>query len=156
MPRFVCDAMLGTLARWLRLFGYDTVFLGPEDDRTLARLAANEDRWLLTRDRELAAAGPRTLLVRSESLEAQLREVFARLGLSPGPTLERARCAECNGELEPATPDEVAGDVPPYVARTADRFRRCRGCSRVYWPGSHGGRIVARMRRVVGDGDAKD
>lgn len=149
MPRFVCDAMLGTLARWLRLFGYDTLFLGAEDDRILARLAAAEERWLLTRDRELAAAGPRTLLVRSEGLEDQLREVFVRLDQAPEATLEHARCAECNGELEPAGPDEVAADVPPYVARTAERFRRCRGCGRVYWPGSHSGRIVARMRRVV-------
>ncbi len=151
MPRFVCDAMLGTLARWLRLFGYDTLFLGPVEDRVVAKRAAAEERWLLTRDRELAAVGPRTLLVRAEDLEEQLREVFARLELAPAAGLAGSRCAECNGELEAVEPEEVAAQVPPHVRRTAGRFRRCRGCGRVYWPGSHSGRIVARMHRVVGE-----
>lgn len=148
MPRFVCDAMLGSLARWLRLFGYDCLFLGPADDADLARLAEAEGRWLLTRDHELAAVGPRTLLVRAEKLDDQLAEVFARLDLEPAASLEGSRCAACNGELAAAERAEVAADVPPYVARTAPRFRRCTGCGRVYWPGSHSARITARMRRV--------
>ncbi len=162
-PRFLCDAMLGSLARWLRFFGYDTLFCEPGlPDRDLARRACEDGRWLLTRDRELAAAGPKTLMVRAEDLEAQLEEVFLRLELSPPPDLEKARCAACNGELEPVPLEAVADVVPPYVRRTAPRFSRCRRCKRVYWPGSHSERILATMegvaRRVashrgVADGD---
>lgn len=148
--RFLCDAMLGSLARWLRFFGFDAVFHDPGlEDSILAAEARAEGRWLLTRDRALAAVGPRTVLVRSELLEDQLVEVFARLGVRPRPTLDRARCGECNGDLEQASRDEVARDVPPHVLATATRFRRCSECGRVYWPGSHGSRIVERMQAVV-------
>jgi uncharacterized protein with PIN domain len=140
--------MLGSLARWLRFFGHDTLFEPRMDDRELAALAEAQGRWLLTRDRDLAAVGPRTVLIRSEGLEEQLQEVFQRRGLSPEPTLDRARCGACNGELEDVSRAAVSDSVPPYVAGTASRFRRCRACGRVYWPGSHGERILARMRRV--------
>ena len=149
-PKFLCDAMLGSLARWLRFFGYDTLFFAPGiADGELAARARFDGRWLLTRDRELAAVGPRSMLVRSEALDAQLVEVMTRLGLRPGATLDQARCGECNGDLEAATRDQVADDVPPYVLATAARFRRCTGCGRVYWPGTHTGRILRKMELVV-------
>ena len=144
--------MLGSLARWLRLFGYDCVYPGPIDDLLLAELAEREERWLLTRDAALAASGPRTVHLRCEALDAQLREVFARLRLSPAPTLEEARCAECNGQLHDANASDLPGMVPPHVLASRERFRRCQGCGRVYWPGSHTPRIEARMRRVVETG----
>jgi len=148
MPRFLCDAMLGSLARWLRLFGFDCLF-GLEEDAVLAARAEEEGRWLLTRDRVLAARGPRTLLVRSETLEEQLVEVFRRLDLRPEASLTAARCAECNGALQNLPREAAAGRVPPFVAETAPRFRECVRCGRVYWPGSHTARILRRMRRVV-------
>lgn len=149
-PKFLCDAMLGSLARWLRLFGFDTLYPAPgPEDSVLAERAKDENRWLLTRDRELAAAGPRSLLVRSSALEEQLTEVFDRLGLQPCPTLENARCGECNGPFEEVSRDELADVVPPHVLATSPRFHRCKGCGRVYWPGSHGDRILDRMRRVI-------
>jgi uncharacterized protein with PIN domain len=151
LPRFLCDAMLGSLARWLRFFGYDTVFLEPgPEDQVLAEQAREESRWLLTRDRELASAGPRSMMVRADELDDQLCEVFERLGLHPEPTLENARCGECNGVLINASRDEVADVTPPHVLATASRFRRCAGCGRVYWPGSHSERILERMKQIVG------
>jgi len=149
-PTFLCDAMLGSLARWLRFFGYDTIFPQPgPEDRVLAGIARDQGRWLLTRDLDLAAAGPRSMLIRSSTLDEQLAEVFHRLGLRPSATLENTRCSECNAVLEDVTREEVAGVAPPHVLATASRFRRCVGCGRVYWPGSHGGRILERMEAVM-------
>jgi len=150
MPRFVCDAMLGSLARWLRFFGYDAEFMDPTlTDDVVAQRARDDDRWLLTRDRELASVGPKTMLVRSEDVESQLVEVFQRLGERPDASLDGTRCSECNGQLEAVAAEEVASVVPPYTLRTAPRFVRCRRCHRVYWPGSHGERILETMARVV-------
>ena len=149
-PRFLCDAMLGSLARWLRLFGYDALYLAPGvDDRELARRAREESRWLLTKDHELASVGPRTMLIRTEDLEEQLSEVFGRLELKPAATLDHARCGECNGCLHEVSRDEVAEVAPPFVLKTAPRFSRCDGCGRIYWPGTHGQWMLARMERVV-------
>ncbi|MFV2073757.1 MAG: Mut7-C RNAse domain-containing protein [Thermoanaerobaculales bacterium] len=149
-PRFLCDAMLGSLARWLRLFGYDALYPAPGvEDRELARRAREEGRWLLTKDRELASAGPRTMLIRAEDLEKQLGEVFGRLDLRPAANLDHARCGDCNGCLHAVSRDEVAEVAPPYVLKTAPRFHRCDGCGRVYWPGSHSQWMLARMERVV-------
>lgn len=141
--------MLGSLARWLRFCGYDCLYLGTEPpDDELARIAAEEGRWLLTRDHELAAAGPRTQMVVAGTLEPQLAEVLIRHGLPEPEDLDHSRCPECNGVLEEVTVDEVEAVVPPYVVETAERFRRCAGCRRIYWPGTHGEQIHIRFARV--------
>ena len=149
-PIFLCDAMLGSLCRWMRFLGLDTEYGGVEaDDDELLERSVAERRWLLTMDRRLAARGPRTMLVRSSALEDQLVEVVARLDLEPETSLAGARCSVCNGRLEEVDREEVEAAVPPYVHATALRFRRCAGCGRIFWPGTHGPRIEGLLRRVV-------
>lgn len=142
--RLLADGMLGRLARWLRLLGYDTAYENDADDLYLARRARAEGRVLLTRDRALAARrGLRTLLIESEALEEQVRQVWQTLGPPPDPAL--SRCSLCNLSLKPASREEVAGRIPPYVLRTQTEFRICPGCGRVYWPGTH----LEQMRRQM-------
>ncbi|MBN1814204.1 MAG: Mut7-C RNAse domain-containing protein [Anaerolineae bacterium] len=144
--RLLADGMLGKLAKWLRLLGYDTAYDNVADDHELARHARATGRVLLTRDRELASRrGLRTLLVRSEVLEEQVQQVQDALGPPPDPAL--SRCAVCNTALEQVPPEDVASRVPPYVVRTQTDFRRCPGCGRVYWPGTH----VDGMRERMGE-----
>jgi uncharacterized protein with PIN domain len=134
--RLLADGMLGRLAKWLRLLGYDVAYDNAATDPELARRARAEGRVLLTRDQELAARrGLRTLLIRSQVLEMQVQKVRDNLGPPPHPAL--SRCAVCNSALEPVSAATVADRVPPYVLRTQSEFRRCPGCERVYWPGSH-------------------
>jgi hypothetical protein len=134
--RLLADGMLGRLAKWLRLLGYDTAYDSGATDLELARRARAEGRVLLTRDRELAARrGLHTVLIQSQMLEEQVQEVQDDLGPPPHPAL--SRCAVCNGALEPVSHAEVADRVPPYVLRTQSEFYRCPGCERIYWPGSH-------------------
>jgi hypothetical protein len=134
--RLLADGMLGRLAKWLRLLGYDTAYDNTATDAELARRARAEGCVLLTRDHELAARrGLSTLLIESQVVEEQVRQVQDALGPSPHPAL--SRCAVCNGLLEPVAPVEVAGRVPPYVLKTQTEFCRCPGCGRVYWPGTH-------------------
>lgn len=147
--RFLCDAMLGTLARWLRFAGYDTLFDPRCSDSELADLARIEGRWLLTADRELASrAGPRVLLVVEGGLREQVGQVLARLGLRPDPAAFFRRCSRCNSLIDQVSRDAVRGVVPPFVAARADRFSRCLGCGRVYWPGTHQRRILERLTQL--------
>jgi uncharacterized protein with PIN domain len=144
--KLLADGMLGTLAKWLRLLGYDTAYDNTATDPQLARRARAEGRVLLTRDRELAGRrGLRALLIHSEVLEEQVREVQDALGPPPDPAL--SRCAVCNAALEPLSPEDVADRVPPYVLRTQTDFRRCPGCGRIYWPGTH----VDEMREQMNE-----
>ena len=146
--QLLADGMLGKLAKWLRLLGYDTAYDNVASDRELARRARAEGRVLLTRDRGLAARrGLRTLLIQSEVLEEQVQEVLDGLGGPPHPAL--SRCSVCNTVLEPISPAEIADRVPPYVLKTQTEFRRCPGCGRIYWPGSHLQAMRGQIEKLI-------
>ena len=144
MRRFVADAMLGRLARWLRALGYDTVYDASADDRALVELANRENRTLLTRDRHLLRElRPRQALqIRSDVPLEQLSEVVRALAL-PAPNELFRRCLVCNTLLDDVPAAEAAALVPPAARSLSGPVRRCPTCGRVYWPGSH----VRRMTR---------
>jgi hypothetical protein len=139
--------MLGTLARWLRILGYDAVYDTGLDDHQLVRLARAENRVLLTRDQQLAGRrGLRVLLVESQDLDEQIRQVLEDLELEPDRSF--SRCPVCNQSLESMDPELAADHVPAYVARTHQEFRRCPACGRVYWRGSHWQQMDQQLSRL--------
>jgi uncharacterized protein with PIN domain len=138
--------MLGSLARWLRILGYDTDYVNQRDDAELVRISRAESRVLITRDRELAGRrGLKSLLIESQLLDEQLAQVTAAFPLPAG--THPGRCSVCNSILVEATPEEVAHRVPRYVLRRHRQFMLCAGCDRVYWRGSHWRNIQARLSR---------
>jgi len=143
-PRLLVDAMLGRLARWLRLMGYDAVYWRDGSDSALIRQARAEDRLIVTRDHQLAGRrGVLAILVASESLNEQIAEVRAVLR---GPAAEPfSRCPECNGKLEDLPAEAARELVPPYVWHTQSLFRHCPDCSRVYWKGTHWPGMQSRL-----------
>lgn len=136
--RFVADAMLGRLARWLRALGYDTVYLRVGEDARLLDLARREGRILLTRDTGIPRRRPglRLLFIESDRVQEQVRQVIRALDL-PRPRGPAGRCLRCNGLLVEVPRAEVEGAVPPYVFATQEAFWRCPGCRQVYWAGTH-------------------
>ena len=133
-PALLIDAMLGNLSRRLRWLGYDAEYRNDLPDEEMMRIAREESRLLVTRDRALAGRrGVQALYVAATDLDAQIQTVVAALGPAPGPT----RCTVCNGELQTLSPEQAAPLVPPYVARTQTDFVRCTRCQRIYWPGTH-------------------
>ncbi|WP_212524731.1 Mut7-C RNAse domain-containing protein [Actibacterium sp. MT2.3-13A] len=145
--RFLCDAMLGRLARWLRAAGHDTRLAGDaEDDRQLLATAAAEERIVLTRDRGLAArrAGRgRVFLLHGDAIGAQARELRRDLGLDwlHDPF---SRCVVDNAPLRAARPEEAAG-LPPGPRETGGPVARCPVCGRLYWVGDHHRRMRRRL-----------
>ena len=140
--------MLGRLAKWLRLMGYDAAYEKDADDHHLARRARSEGRILLTRDHALAQRrGLRTLLIDSQELEEQIAQVKEALG--PPPDAALSRCSLCNTPLQSVPPEEIADQVPPYILRTHDTFRRCSECGKIYWAGSH----IKHMQEQVDEFD---
>jgi len=151
-PRFICDAMLGRLARWLRALGYDTEYDDAIDDAVLVARGREEDRRVLTRDRALAKAWrvEAILLLEADDPMEQLEEVIRRLGLAV-PDRLFTRCTVCNTALKPLDPAQARDRVPEKAHARQSSFAECPDCDRVYWEGSH----VRRMRRRLADGLAK-
>jgi uncharacterized protein with PIN domain len=149
--RFAADAMLGRLARWLRLVGCDTAYVAHIADGELVRRALEEGRVILTRDRRLPEQWrvPHVMVLRSEDPLAQLRQVLRAYGIDWRAQLF-SRCAVCNAPLAPEAPERLGDEVPLRVRAEQREFRRCRGCGKVYWPGSHVERIRTTLERAVG------
>ena len=145
-PRFVADVHLGALARLLRLLGFDTRYANDFDDAQLAELTARERRILLTRDVGLLKrkAVVRGQWLRHRDPELQLEEVVEALQLRRS-LRPFTRCMICNGTLAPVSRASVKSVVPTLAFRRFRVFRRCRGCSRVYWRGTH----YKRLQRLV-------
>jgi hypothetical protein len=139
--------MLGSLARWLRFLGYDTLYPEAMGDSAILNLARDEDRILLTRDKELAArAAGRGRLVASDILDEQLADVRRAFDLDLSGEKLLSRCSLCNAVLSAIdrSSAEKAG-VPPQIVQRHDRFWRCPGCGQLYWPGSHYERIMGKI-----------
>jgi uncharacterized protein with PIN domain len=148
-PRFVADVHLGTLARYLRLLGFDTRWRNDLEDPEIVTTARAEARIILTRDRGLLCHGDVTHghWLRATEPIAQLEETLRALDLTRD-LRPYTRCLECNGSLRPIERRQAAPRVPLQVFLVHRDFTRCDGCGRVYWPGSHRRRLDAIVERA--------
>lgn len=138
--RFIVDCMLGTLAKRLRSYGFDTLYFQRIEDSELVEIACNDGRIILTRDRRLLKRkkAKQSVLIETDDLEQQVCTVLSELeidGLRNEGFL--SRCLGCNHELEPKIKKDVIGKVPPFVFLTHSRFAYCRTCDKYYWRGTH-------------------
>jgi len=150
--RFIADAMLGALARWMRVLGCDVEYSNAIEDAEVVERAVDEDRVILTRDFGLVkrrGARGRYLLIESDHVAEQLRQVAAAFLLPTRPEL--LRCIRCNTMLESARKESVRGHVPAYVYNTQSEFAVCPSCGRIYWPGTHRERMEEDVARMLGD-----
>jgi uncharacterized protein with PIN domain len=113
-PRFVADVMLGSLAKWLRIMGFDTLYFRVINDNELVRIAKQQGRMLLTRDTGIynSKKSGECHLIRSQNTMEQIREVLKALSAQPGKIISSQRCASCNGELLPVERSSIFGEVP--------------------------------------------
>jgi len=154
-PAFMVDAMLGRLARALRMLGLDTFYRPDIDDNELKVIALREGRAILTRDHEVAKTSlPVTvLLIESDYVEEQLLQTARTFRIASTGKLF-SRCLICNVEVEDASPSEVRDEVPEYVLATQRRFSRCPSCGRIYWAATHVEHAREWLERVLGSGCA--
>lgn len=149
-PRFAADAMLGRLARWLRVLGFDTSYDPALTDADLVRLANEQGRTLLTRDRHLLAELHPALAheVRQDAPLDQLRELIAAQHLA-APAELFTRCLLCNAVLSRLGQEEASRLLPAGVQGIPGPVCRCPACGKVYWHGSHVRRMRDALQRAV-------
>lgn len=152
-PRFVLDVHLGTLARRLRLLGFDCRYERDASDEALVAVSTGEGRTLLTRDLGLLKRRVIThgTFVRATDPREQVHEIVRRFQLA-GRISPFSRCVSCNGLLEDVPKVEVASQLPPMTRQLYDEFRRCRDCRKLYWRGAH----HARLEKIVAEAGADE
>ena len=147
--KFVTDINLGTLARWLRILGYDTRFDRGRVNRDFLRRAQREERIVLTRKRDMTNRQfrGRLVVIEHDQIRGQLNEVIEKLDLPVVMEGLYRRCACCNAVLVAALQSDMEGLVPDYVYRQSGPFRRCSQCDKIYWSGSHRAKAIAFLRK---------
>ncbi|MCK4319581.1 Mut7-C RNAse domain-containing protein [Candidatus Micrarchaeota archaeon] len=134
---FIADAMLGDVARWLRMMGFDTLYVTFEDEKIIA-LAEKEKRIILTRDRELCERalkkGIKCVLCPFAELDSMLLHIAKETGLEIPEEPTGTLCTDCNGPLKKNEKGWV-----------------CKRCGKEYWEGSHWKRIRQRFKQLKED-----
>ncbi len=155
IPRFLCDEMLHGLSRWLRAAGYDTVVAtAGASDRSLIKLALDEDRILITRDRkmvEIRHADRVVLLLLANGLDDCIKELTNKLHLD-WQHKPFSRCMRCNAPLQVAEA-ALRSRVPADALEENDELLYCPECDKVYWWGSHTDRMKRKLVRFNGGRD---
>lgn len=136
--KFVVDCMLGKLAKWLKILGFDALFFPVVEDEKLLDLALAERRMLLTRDTRLLekARFIQTLFIESEHWRDQVRQVLEAFNLRAMAD-PFSRCIDCNIRLKDLPKEKAKNLVTPFVYAQAEIFALCPECGRVFWKGTH-------------------
>jgi len=148
--KFIADAMLGRLARWLRILGHDVVYESSISDNDLIARAIHERRIILTMDRKLAEreSAKNSLLINSPSYKEQLKQVITHYNIDYKSGIF-TRCLVCNNLLEPIEKEKIKDRIPPYVYSTQDEFDICQQCGRIYWSGTHRVKMLKMLDEIL-------
>lgn len=152
--KFVVDCMLGKLGKWLRILGFDAVYMNKAEDRDLLLLARREKRTLLTKDHELllSAVGHPCLFVESDAWPEQLNQVLDAFRLRDK-AKPHSRCLACNVGLKRIPKRSAKNLVTPFIFERASSFAVCPACGRIFWPGTHFRDMDLTIARFLGAGN---
>lgn len=134
---FDVDGMLGRLAKWLRILGFDTAYPCGKP---------SEDRYFVTANKRIT--DPRAIIVEGDDPAEQLRQVLDAARVVPDPDLFLSRCLLCNVPVREIPKDRVRDRVPAEICEAISIFNECPRCGHIYWEGSHADRIRLRLRQT--------
>jgi len=149
--KILCDQMLGTLAKWLRILGFDTFYANNSiTDNELLHIANKEKRIVISRDKELIIRGKKenltTIEINTTDLDEQLQQVLKLILIDEQFVL--SRCIICNTILKTIKRGLVQGKVPKKVFENNDEFWFCNMCNKYYWKGSHYEKILIKIDEI--------
>jgi len=154
--RFIADAHLGKLARYLRMLGFDSAYERRFENAEIIDRSLSEKRIILTRSPELLKHNRVThgYWVRHDDPLDQLLEVLRGLDLSRQ-AKPFTRCMDCNGGIVAVEKAAITGRINPLILQRFSEFRQCPDCGKIYWKGSHNermARMISRLPLIMSDG----
>jgi uncharacterized protein with PIN domain len=143
--------MLGTLAKWLRIYGFDTFYANSKiSDEELIEISKDENRVLISRDKELIQIAKRenikTLGLKTVDIDEQIKAVLNDLKFDKSQIL--SRCIICNSPVEEILKDEIKVKVPKKVFENNEEFWYCNNCNKIYWKGSHYEKMIEKINNL--------
>ena len=141
-PIFVVDAMLGNLAKKLRILGYDSKYFSSIEDDKLILIAKNEKRIILTKDEQLTRNAEKQnivfVLIRGSDESDQIMQINTKIKLDRFVVdTNNSRCIVCNGNLQPVEKYRIIGKIPEGILEREKNFWMCDSCKKIYWEGTH-------------------
>lgn len=145
MTKFLVDRMLGQTAKWLRLLGIDAEYAPEGEDEMLLEMAEDEDRVIITRDKELGREED-VILVEKEPPESIISDILEEYDIEIKPL---TRCSKCNSTVEKIDRKQAEGNVPVNVYERREEFWHCEGCDQYYWKGTHWEKIMDKIDQLL-------
>ena len=141
-PNFIVDAMLGKLAKKLRLLGFDSLYSSNIEDDELLRVAKTENRIIITKDVQLAEKAKKheimTISITKSNEIDQFFQINEKVKLGRCIVgANTSRCPVCNGDLKNINKKDVSNKVPVGVFENISDFWICNKCEKIYWEGTH-------------------
>jgi uncharacterized protein with PIN domain len=151
-PTFIVDSMLGSVARKLRFFGFDTLYENSQPDGEIIQLGIKQKRVILTCDRDMYKRAVKsradgTLLYGLNDLE-DIAQAFFCYGTLLSTFMQRPRCPACNGNILEIPLSQLKSDT--HCIYAYNQFFQCSGCGKLYWEGSHYKSLKALSKRIDG------
>ena len=132
--------MLGTIAKKLRMLGFDCTYYNTIPDDDLVLVAKNQNRIIITKDDKLATNAIQhdiiTVKLQAHTEKEQLIEIAHKINWKSF-EIDYSRCSLCNGMLEQVEKSAILEKIPPKIAESVEKFWQCRECSHIYWVGTH-------------------
>ena len=146
-PKFILDVHLGTLAKYMRMLGFDTLYQNNYEDEEIVKISLKEKRTILTKGRGILkrSEARHGHWIRSSTTMDQLIEVIKRFDLKEQ-TKELSRCLLCNSLLKIIAKEKVIGRLPRKIKELQNKFYYCENCDKIFWKGSH----YTQMKGIIG------
>jgi uncharacterized protein with PIN domain len=148
--KFLVNSMLGKLTRFLRIFGYDTIYandlikyfnVDPVPDDLLIEYANRHNRTIITKDLFLYKRYKgNSIFLKGEGIYNYLHQLNKQFGLNFEFNIKQARCSICNFPLERVENKiSIKNDVLKETYNHFNEFYQCSNhqCKKVYWEGTH-------------------
>ena len=144
--KFIVDTMLGRLAKWLRVMGFDTHYQPFYEEKTTRHLI-KEGFLFLSRQKTMVESHTNSFLILSDKVKGQLQEMKKKGYIPPARSNWFTRCLVCNEILKKVTIKDAGENIPEYILyQNKEGISMCPSCKRYFWPGSHKNRMINQLK----------